>query len=638
MKIFDSFGSGGQQEKDEIKKQENAQKIQRYLNKYHMVSRDLDNTEAMKDRDATKNSGSAYAMQAYSWIEEATATSDERTNRYREYKEMCKVPELNQGLHIYADNATQYNINNNVLEIQSDNQKIIEALEKLFFERLDINSNLWAYTKNMCKFGDEFVEVIPDSQNSPKNILSLERIKKPENIKRIEKNNKLENFEYSYGKDDDRKSIKYEPWQIIHFSIEDDEFEPYGKSILESGRKTYKRLSLMEDAMLVYRISRAPERRVFYIDVGTLSTKDANHYIEQLKRKFKKKSFVNPHTGQIDEKANPLSVDEDFFIAVRENSQGTRIETLPPGQNLGEIDDVKYFKDQILKTLGIPAGYLGGNADGATYDPKSYLSNQEVQFARTIERIQKFIIKGLEKVAIIQLALQKFEGDDLKDFKIKLTPPSNVDQLMEIEIRTQQMTLVQQVKSIVSADGAPLLPDEWIYKKILGLSEKEISTIRLQNQMQMQMQAQQAALVQAAQAGGDMGGGAPMGGVGGPAPDIAGGPSVGGETPGGEEPKSEAPPEPGLEVAGKTVEFDGGNWLMENEKDAQKLLKYINLYEKVHKDNTTKKKVYEQNNATRMTIKGEFTGLLKAYKSSTNNNTLIESKNIKKTSQKKSAK
>lgn len=631
MGIFDGLNRNNtQQNAEKLKKEKNAQKIQRYLNKYHMVSRDLDNTEAMKERDANKNGVNAYAMQAYTWIEDATATSNERSNRYREYREMCKVPELNLGLHIYADNATQYNINNNVLEIQSDNQKIVEALEKLFFERLDINANLWTYTKNMCEFGDEFIEIIPDSQNSPKNVLSLERIRKSEHVKRIEKNGKLEGFEYDYGKDKDKKSVKYEPWQIIHFEIEDDEFEPYGKSVLEAGRKTYKRLSLMEDAMLIYRISRAPERRVFYIDVGTLSTKDANHYIEQLKRKFKKKSFVNPHTGQIDEKANPLAVDEDFYIAVRENSQGTRIETLPPGQNLGEIDDVKYFKDQILKTLGIPSGYLGGNAEGATYDPKSYLSNQEIQFSRTIERIQKFIVKGLEKVAIIQLALQKFEGDDLKDFKIKLTPPSNVDQLMEVEVRTQQFALVQSIKAITSPEGAPFLPDEWIYKKVLGLSDKEISTIRLQTQMQMQMSAQMAALAQGT-AGAAGAGGAPVGGaggaggtVGGPAPEEAGGPAPeGGEAPA---PEGEAPPEPGLEVAGQTIEFDGGKWLFENGKDAKKLLKYINLYEKVHKDNSEKKKIYEQNSATRMTIKGEFTGLLKAYKSSTTGDTLIESK------------
>lgn len=637
MGIFDNFGSNQGKQTEELKKEKNAEKIQRYLNKYHLVTRDLDNTDSMKERDKNSSAASAYSWQAYSWINDATATSDERTNRYREYREMCKVPELNQGLQIYADNATQYNINNNVLEIQSDNQKIVEVLEKLFFERLDINSNLWAYTKNMCKFGDEFVEVIVDSQTAPKNILAFERVKKPQNLKRKEKDSKLVGFEYDYGRDEEKPSVKYEPWQIVHFSIEDDEYEPYGKSILEAGRKTWKRLSLMEDAMLVYRISRAPERRVFYIDVGTLSTKDANHYIEQLKRKFKKKSFVNPNTGEIDEKANPLSVDEDFFIAVRENSQGTRIETLPPGQNLGEIDDVKYFKDQILKTMGIPSGYLGGNAEGATYDPKSYLSNQEVQFARTIERVQKFIIKGLEKAAIIQLALQKFEGDDLKDFKIKLTPPSNVDQLMEVEIRTQQFGLVQSIKAITSPDGVPFLPDEWIYRNVLGLSEKEISTIKLQVQMQLQLQMQMQSLVQGAgaEAGGGMDMGGSVGGLGGPAPEVAGGPGpeVGGEAPGGE-----APEEPGLEVAGNTIEFDGGKWLLENEKDAKKLLKYINLYEKVQKDNTKKKKVSEHNSVTRMTLKGEFTGLLKANMSSTNNNTLIESTIHKKTSRKKTTK
>lgn len=645
-KLFGINIGGDNQNPEEEAERKSAEKIQNYLNKYKMSSRDLDNTEAMEDR---KKQNSEYGWQGYSWLKNATTTSDERVNRYKEYREMCKVPELNQGLHIYADNATQYNVNNNVLEIESDNQKIVDLLERLFFERLDINANLWWMAKNVCKFGDEFVEVIPDSIKTPKNIISLERIKKPEYMKRVENDNNLEKFTYQY-EDDEKDDKDFEPWQIIHFRIEDDDFDPYGKSVLESGRKTFKRLSLMEDAMLVYRISRAPERRVFYIDVGTLSTKEANHYIEQLKRKFKKKSFINPTTGQVDEKANPLAVDEDFFIAVRAESQGTRIETLPPGQNLGEIDDVKYFKDQILRTMGIPNGYLGGVSEGgAAYDPKSYLSNQEIQFSRTVERIQKFIVKGLEKVAIIELALHKMESEDLKNFKIKLTPPSNVDQLMEIEIRNQKMALIQSIKSLAAPEGAPFLPDEWIYKNILGMSEKEISQIKLQAQMQMQLAAQMAAIATGAAAGpgggiptgGGASGGMDLGGLGGPAPAEAGAitpPEGSGAEPGGEPGGEEAiGAEPGLDVAGQDYTiFDGAKWLLENGNDAQKLLKYIKLYEKVHKDNNKKKKsISEQSSVTRMTIKGELRGLLKAHRSPSNGNTLIESKNTSKDSQKK---
>ena len=605
------FGLGASKSDDNNEEElKNAQRVQDYVNRFKIRSRDLKTLKNKKEETQTST-----AWQSYAWIEESTTTYENRVNRYNDYKEMCKVPEMNHGLNIYADNATQYNVSNNVLDIESDNAKVIEILEELFFEKLDINANLWNYTKNMCKLGDEFLEVIPDNKKNPHHIVSLERVKKPESMKRIEKKSQVQKFIYEAEAKEGQevKSKTFLPWQITHFRIEDDEYAPYGRSIFESGRRTWKRLSLMEDAMLVYRISRAPERRVFYVDVGTLSTKEANSYLEQLKRKFRKRTFVNPSTGEIDEKANPLSVDEDFFIGVRENSQGTRIDTLPGGSALGEIDDVKYFKDQILKTLGIPSGYTGGAEAGGGYDPKAFLSQQDIQFSRTIERIQKFVVKGLEKIALIELVFQRVDEEQLNNFKIKLTPPSNVDQLMDIEIRTQQMNLISQMKTIEN-----FIPDDWIYKNILGFSEKEINKIKLQIQMQMQMAAQMAATF--GEGGTGAGGGAPMMGGGNIAPAMAGGPPEadamppkGGEAPdtmGGEGGESSGPA--GLEVAGRSfVEFDGGNWLMENVADAKKLLKYLNLYEKVHKDNSTNK--YEhQNGITRMAIKGEFRGLLTA--------------------------
>ena len=598
------------------KRKENSKKIQKYINRYKLNAHDLSNEEYVKSLDS-KEQSATIGFQGYSWLDNALVTSGNRKSRYKEYNQMCSVPELNLGVNIYADNATQYDAAKNVLKVLSKNQKIIEDLNDLFFNRLNINANLWSYAHNLCKFGDEFLEIILDDKS--KNILSLERIKKPENFFRKEKNNRLEGFVYTYDRnttygrsygnttygrsgENSDKVETFEPWQIVHFRIDNDEFDPYGKSILESGRRTFKRLTLMEDAMLIYRISRAPERRVFYIDVGTLSTKDSNYYIEQLKRKFKKKTFVNPRTGEINEKANPMSVDEDFFIPVRQDSQGTRIETLPPGANLGEIDDIKYFKNMILKTLGIPSGYLGSQTEGVTYDPKSYLSNQEIQFSRTIERVQKFIINGLEKIAIIELILHGYNSEDLKNFQISLTPPSNVDQLVDIEIMNNQFSLIQSIKGIIGSDGIPFLPDSWIYKNVLGLSESEISNIKLQNQIQMQMQD----MVKNNNAD-NMGiqnnfNSSPM---------EAGGPDINSEpvnTSAGENQAETNDNSPELQVASQKINFDGGQLLLENEKDLKKLLNYVYLYDKNHKDNE-RTNIIRKNGQKRMEIKGEFMGI-----------------------------
>lgn len=615
------WGTQKKQENDEYVYR-HQERVQEYLNKFKMpASREI-TSSGKKDKPANQD------WQGFSWINKYVDTSDDRSIRYQEYREMCKVPELNTSINIYADNSTQKNVKKNVLEIQSENNKVIEILESLYFDTLDINTNLWKIARNTCKLGDEFMEVIVDSMESPKHVVALERFKKPEKVKRIEKDGKLEKFLYveEDTQNDVIKETPFPPWKIVHFRMEDEDFDPYGKSVLEPGRKIWKKLSLMEDAMLIYRISRAPERRVFYIDVGTLSTKDANLYIDQIKTKFKKKNYINPATGEVDQKADALGITEDFYIPVRQNSQGTRIETLPPGQNLGEIDDVKYFKEQILKLLGIPAAYLGGASEsGVTYDPKSYLSQQEMQFARTIERVQNVLTKGLEKIGIIELALNGIKSEDLKQFKITLTPPSNIDQLMELEVRTQQFALVQSIRTLNTDPNQPaFLPDTWIYKNVLGFTDQEINKIRLQSQMQMQMNLQIQQIFQnggaAAAMGGASGGNIAPSPEGAMAGGVAGGPT---ETPagtglppeGGEAPAPEAGGNPGLEIAGKQfVEFDGGNWLMENASDMRKLLQYIQMYEDMKKEREVVKAT-RRNGVIRESLKGEFSGLLKTIRS-----------------------
>jgi hypothetical protein len=272
--------------------------------------------------------------------------------------------------------------------------------------------------------------------------------------------------------------------------------------------------------------------------------------------------------------------------------------------------------------MGIPSGYLGGTVgeQGATYDPKSYLSNQEIQFARTIERIQKFIVQGLEKIAYIELALQRVDPRKAKDFKIKLTPPSNVDQLMDIEVFNQKFSLIANIKA-----NQFFLPDDWIYKQVLGFSDKDIQKIRLQMQMEAQtsLAAQQGAGGGAGGGGGggggDMGGGFSGGNIAGPeAGAEAGGPAggAGGEpaapgaapAPGGAAPAGGA--EPGLEVASNNVEFDGHKFLIENTRDIKKMLTYMQLYEQVHMDD--KPIDYSQHNSvTKMMTEGQFKGLFK---------------------------
>jgi len=322
--------------KNKTEDQKNAERIQDFINKFKITAKDLDNTDSRKAEKNKQDKHDTYNWQGYQWFQEATNTLEDRGIKTLEYREMCRTPEINQSLNIYSDNSTQYDVEKNVLEIQSNNSKIIEVLNQLFFETLDANGNLWHYVRNMCKLGDEYLEVAVDNEKNPKHIISLERFKSPENMERIEEDGNLVKFKYTTNPNESNERAKeFQPWQIIHLRIEDEETDPYGKSVLEAGRKIWKKLSLMEDAMIIYRISRAPERRVFYIDVGNLSTKDANNYIEQIKTKFKKKTYINATTGEIDQKANPLCITLDTKIDLldgRSETLSTLIEEYSSGK------------------------------------------------------------------------------------------------------------------------------------------------------------------------------------------------------------------------------------------------------------------------------------------------------------------
>ena len=308
--------------------------------------------------------------------------SAERFETYSYYREMDRMEFIHRGLEIVADDATQANTDGDVVKIYSDNEKIRETLWDLFTERLDMNNELWNIVYDTAKLGDNFFEIVPDDYKNPQKIIFL-RYLKPDNIERIEEEGgRLSHFEYKVDGTDEREKeqnsafrkaldagqetenvYKLQPWQIIHFKVQvDRETDPYGGSLLKAGIKTYRRLSLLEDIILVYRISRAPERRVFKINVGNMNYADAQRFVQKIKEKYRTQSFIDEQ-GNINKKANMLSITSDIFIPVREGGQGTEVDTLQGGEGLNEIKDLDYFKNKILRTMNIPLAYLGDESD-----------------------------------------------------------------------------------------------------------------------------------------------------------------------------------------------------------------------------------------------------------------------------------
>ncbi len=618
-----------------------SREYQLFFNRLKLTARDLDSSRAveiLKEKDAIDSD-------VYRWMSSFTGTSGDRRERYKDYSQMIQVPELELGLTTYADDGSQLNEEGKVLKISSASDDIVDALDETFFENLDMNADLWKIFFGTCQYGDNYYEIIVDDRK--KEILSLKYLP-PANVDRIEIEGNLLRFvisklarrdeqqpraQYASSKIQEQDRTTLQPWEIVHFKIDDNVYAPYGRSVLESGRRTYKQLALMEDAMLVYRLERAPEKRVFYIDVGTMSTAEGEKWVERIKAKFRKKKYIDPVTGKINEKATPLSILEDFWIPVRtgiQGQQGTKIDVLQGGRQLNEIDDTKYFRDKLLKTMHIPPQYM---QEGGGMDNRNALSQMDIKFARTVERIQRHIIKGLEKIAIVSLTLKGFRGDDLKNFQLELTPPSNIAELLEMEVTTQRINLVG---SILAVEG--FLPKQWVYKKIMKFSDKEIADIEMQIQLQTAQQAQAAAGGVPGAGGGMPGMGAPMGGapIGMPVgPEAGGMPGLGGEmvppAPGGEMvpvpgagagmgeiPPAPPPPAGGLEVAGRTIDIDDKQFLIENATGIAKIIEYVKQKSNSNKDNDSRNAnidVFVPSNSYRnQLIHGEFRGLKEEMK------------------------
>jgi hypothetical protein len=396
-----------------------------------------------------------------------------RMASYYDYESMEYTPEISAALDIYAEESTTPDQDGLILRVYSESKRIKQVLTDLFTNKLDINTNLPMWTRNTCKFGDNFIYLKLDPENGVVGCQQLPNIQ----IERLEKGMRFQPDKYSQEMENDalkfvwkEKNMEFNTWEVAHFRIlGDDRKLPYGTSMLEKARRIWKQLLLSEDAMLVYRVSRAPERRVFKIFVGNMDDKDVDAYVQKVANKFKRDQIADPQTGNVDLRYNQLAVDQDYFIPVRDAAAGNPIDTLPAGQNLAEIADIEYIQKKLVTALRIPKAYLG--FEEAVGDGKN-LSLLDIRFARTINRIQKSMIAELNKIAIIHLFLLGFE-DELTNFTLSLNNPSKQGELLSIEIWKEKITLYKDAVAEVANSLAPTSAS-WAKKHILGFSDEEI--------------------------------------------------------------------------------------------------------------------------------------------------------------------
>lgn len=453
--------------------------------------------------------------------------SKNRMEKYSDYREMSNDATISSALDIYADESSQTDpIDHNCLKVECDDDAVLEEVEKLLFQILRINDKSWDILRRLCAQGD-----CPFEVKFRKDFRGIYDIQRMDHMRfdRVEEDGKLVGFKIRSFETNSKNAysgqmaqqkaqeITLSPFRVIHWKIPDNADSIYGRSTLEAARRTWRQVRLMEDSIVIYRISRGAERRVFYINVGNLAADETEGYIRNLISKFKKKPFVNPRTNEIDEKSNPLGWDEDFYVPLQSEKDNSRIEQLPGGQNMGDIEDLRFFRSKIDDELKVPTNYM--NREG-NFDSKAGLSQQDIRFSRTIERIQRAFIEGLNKVCYLHLMLRGFTFKQITSFTLRMTPPSALAELLKLDAISMKLEIAG------SAKGIDLLPDIYILTEIMGFGEDEANEI-----MQiMDQQRQRAMQQQAASEGGGAGGAGGGGGIGG---DMGGaGPAV---QPGGED-------------------------------------------------------------------------------------------------------
>ena len=398
-----------------------------------------------------------------------------RLAAYYDYESMEFTPEISAALDIYAEESTTMSEKGEILTIYSESNRVKGILEDLFKNILDVNTNLQMWTRGLCKYGDNFVylKIDPEKgvigcQQLPN--IEIERLEgAPQKLAGQNRDVKLPSRELRFHWKN--KDMEFQAWEVAHFRIlGDDRKLPYGTSMLDKIRRIWKQLLLAEDAMLIYRTSRAPERRVFKVFVGNMDDKDIESYVQRVANKFKRDQISDPRNGQVDMRYNQMSVDQDYFIPVRDPSQTSPIETLPGAQNLGEIADIEYIQKKLLAALRIPKAFLG--FEEVVGEGKS-LALMDIRFARTINRIQKSVIQELNKIALVHLYLLGLE-DELNNFSLSLTNPSAQSDLLKIEQWKEKITLYKDATSDQSQMGILPVSHTWAKKNILGMSDAEV--------------------------------------------------------------------------------------------------------------------------------------------------------------------
>lgn len=480
---------------DGIKTKDIQPQTQRYNIKKDVLLKTSDKAEyetAKLQAQQNKYLGQVWKKVEHGLFQQAINYETTRIGSYSDFEAMEFYPEIAATLDIMMEESTTLNSNGRMVNVYSESKRVKGIIEDLLFNRLDIHTSLPMWIRNTCKYGDNFVYLNIDDRRG---VVGAKQMPNYEMERReaglfdtltqqadTQGGNDKVKF-YWRGRD-----VEFNSWQMAHFRLlGDDRRLPYGTSVLEKARRIWKQLLLSEDAMLVYRVTRAPERRVYKIYVGNMDDKDVEPYVNAIANRFKRTPIVDPQTGQMDLRYNQLSNDQDYFIPVRSEDAPNPIDTLPGASNLDQIADIEYLQRKLFTALRVPKTFLG--FEEPTGEGKN-LALQDIRFSRTINRIQQSMLQELNKVVIIHLYLLGFD-DDLDNFSLTLNNPSTQAEMLKIEHTQQKVTLFKDAVSD-AGNGFGAMSMTRAHREIMGWSDDEIKQDLLEQRIEKAASAELA--------------------------------------------------------------------------------------------------------------------------------------------------
>jgi hypothetical protein len=404
-----------------------------------------------------------------------------RVQIYSDYEAMDTDPIIASALDIIAEEASLRNDLGEVLTIKSSDENIQKILYNLFYDVLNIEFNLWSWVRNLAKYGDFYLKLEVAEEFGVYNVIPYtvyhitrhegEDLENPTKVEfRLNLNGVASSIDPNFTVRSESSSIiPLDNYEIAHFRLlADTTYLPYGRSYLEPARKIYKQLTLMEDAMLIHRIMRSPEKRMFFINVGSIPPAEVEQFMQKTINQIKKEPYIDPKTGQYNLRFNLQNMMEDFYIPVRGGDTSTRIDTTK-GLEYDGIKDVEYLRDKMFAALRVPKAYMGYEGD---LQGKATLAAEDIRFARTVERIQRVVESELTKIALIHLYVQGYKGESLTNFELKLTTPSTIYEQEKVALLKEKIDLAAQMMT------SNLFPSDFIYEHLFNLSEDKYFEFR----------------------------------------------------------------------------------------------------------------------------------------------------------------